>query len=192
MSYGNLVVRVKDEAVVLTEIAGDVELGIDVVLHLVVVAVKMVRGDVGDDGNVRTEVADVVKLEAGDLKHIVVKVLGSHLIGIALADISAKANVEASILEEVVDEGGSGGLAVGSGDADLLCRVVAACKFNLGDDGDAVLLHLLHHGHGAGDAGGFHHLIGIKDEFLRMLTLLKGNVPLAEGIGITFLDLSLV
>ena len=63
VTHGDGVVGVEDKAVVLAEVAGNVELGVDVVLHLVVVAVKMVRGDVCYDGDVRAEVTDVVQLE---------------------------------------------------------------------------------------------------------------------------------
>ena len=118
--------------------------------------------------------------------------LGSNLICIALADISAKAHVESCVLQQVVDEGSGGGFSVGAGDADLLCRVVAACKFNLGDNGDAVFLHLLHHGNCSRDARGLHHFIGTEDKLLRVLSLLEGDVPLLEGFYIGILDLSLV
>ena len=69
-----------------------------VVLHLVVVAVQVVRGDVRDDGDVRLEVVHVVQLEAADLQHVVVEVLGRDLVGVGLADVAAEAHVQAGVL----------------------------------------------------------------------------------------------
>lgn len=118
--------------------------------------------------------------------------LGGHLVGVALADIAAQAHVQSRVLQQIVDEAGGGSLAVGAGDANLLGTVEAAGELNLAHHADALLANLLHHGHGTRDAGALHHLIGIQDKLLRMLPLLKGNVPLPQGIGITVLDLSLV
>ena len=81
----------------------------------------MVRCDVGDDRNIRLEVIYVVKLEAAELEHVDVMLLGSHLVSIALSYVSAKTHVEASVLEKVVDQGSCGCLSVASGDANLLC-----------------------------------------------------------------------
>ena len=118
--------------------------------------------------------------------------LGRYLVSVAFADIAAQAHVEAGVLQQVVDERGGGGFAVGSGDANLLCAVVAARKFNLGHHADAFFADFLHHGYGTRDAGALDHLIRIEDEFLRVLPLFEGNLPLPELCGIRFLDLPLV
>ena len=131
MADGDGVVGVEDEAVILREVAGNVELGGHVVFHFVVVAVQMVRGNVGYDGNVRTEIINVVQLETADFQYIIIKVLGSHLIGVAFADIAAQSYVESCVFQEVINEGGGGGFSVGAGDADFLRGVVAAGEFYL-------------------------------------------------------------
>ena len=65
------VVGVEDEAVLGAEVACDAELGLGVFLEAVVVTVQVVRRDVGDDGDVRTEVIGVVQLETADFQDIV-------------------------------------------------------------------------------------------------------------------------
>ena len=89
LADGDGVVGVEDKAVLGTEVARDAELRPGVVLEFVVVAVEVVRGDVGDDGDVRTEIVGVVQLEAADLKYLVVVMLGRDLEGVALADVAA-------------------------------------------------------------------------------------------------------
>ena len=64
----------------------------------------MVRSDVGDDGYVCLEVVYIVKLEAAELEHVDVVLLGSHLICIALSYVSAETYIEAGVLEEMVDQ----------------------------------------------------------------------------------------
>ena len=103
MADGDGIVRVEDEAVVRTQVPGDVELRCHIVLDIVVVAVEMVWGDVGDDGDVRAEIVNVVKLETGDFQDVVVEMLGRYLIRIGFADVSAKAHVEACVLHQVID-----------------------------------------------------------------------------------------
>ena len=124
--HRNLVVRAEDEAVLRVHVAGDAELCLHVVLHLVVVAVEMVWGYVCDDGDVRLEVIHVVELEAAEFQNIDVEVFGRHLIGVALADVASEPDVQSGLLQKVVDERGCRCLAVASGDADFACLVVAS------------------------------------------------------------------
>ena len=176
----------------LSKILGDVELRGHVVLHLVVVAVQVVRGDVGDDGDVRLEIIHVVQLEAADFQDIVIEMLGRDLIGVGLADVAAEAHVQAGVLQQVVDQGRGRGLAVGAGDADLLRGVEAARELDLGHDVRALLPELPHQGNGARDARGLDDLVGVEDQALRVVALLEGDFPLLEFIDILLLDLSLV
>ena len=128
---GNLVIRAEDEAVVCLHILGDAELGVDVVLHIVAVAVQMVGGDVQQYGDVGFEVVHSVELEAADLEDIDVVVLGSDLQGVTLADVSAQSGVHPGFLEQVVDKGRGSGLAVAAGDAYFLRIVVPSGEFYL-------------------------------------------------------------
>ena len=157
-----------------------------------VVAVEVVGGDVGDDGDVRPEVVGVVQLEAADLQHVVVVLLGRDLQGVALADVAAQARVETGLPEEVVDQGGGGRLAVRAGHADLLRAVVARREFDLGDDVRPLLAQGLDHGRRAGNAGALDDLVRIEDLLGRVPALLEGDVPLLQRGEVLVLDLPVV
>ena len=64
LSLDDGVVVPEDEGIVLSEVLRDAHLGVDIVLHLEVVAVEVVRRDVHENGNVGLEVVHVVELEA--------------------------------------------------------------------------------------------------------------------------------
>ena len=85
----------------------------------------MVRSDIGDNGNVRTEIIHVVKLETTYFEHVIVIVAGCHLICVALAYVAAEARVEPGFLEQIVYKGSSCRLSVGSGDADFFRIVIS-------------------------------------------------------------------
>ena len=91
-----------------------------------VVTVKMVGSDVCDDRYVRMEIVAVVKLETADFQHVIVKMLGGHLVSVAFADVASQAHIQPSALKQVIDQGGSGRLSVTSGNTNLLGAVVAS------------------------------------------------------------------
>ena len=64
----------------------------------------MVRSDVGDYGDVCLEIIYIVKLETAEFEYINIEFLSSHLICITLTDVTAKTDIQASLLEQVVDE----------------------------------------------------------------------------------------
>ena len=64
----------------------------------------MVWGDVGDDGDVCLEIIYVVKLETAEFEYIDVVLLGSYLVCVAFADVSAKTYIQTSLLKKVIDE----------------------------------------------------------------------------------------
>ena len=192
MGDGDGVVAVEDEAVLGTQVPGDAELALHVVLELVVVAVQMVRGDVGDNGDVGPEGIAAVELEAADFQHVVVVLLGCHLKGVALADVAAKAHVEACVLQQVVDERGGGGLAVGTGYADLFGVVVAPCELDFGDHRSALGDEFLNQRSAVGNARALHYLVGREHLALGVAALFVGDVPFAEHCRIFFLDLPVV
>ncbi len=189
---GDCVVRIKNEAVFLAEVAGDAEFGLHVVFHLVVVTVQVVGRNVGDDGDIGPEIIAVVQLEAADFQDIIIEMFRGYLVGVALADVAAQPHVQACVLQQVVDQGSGRGLAVAAGDADFLRGVVPARKFDLGNDMRTLLLQLAHHRGRAGDAGAFYNLVGVEDEFLGMLSLLEGNLPFAQFVRIFRIDGSLI
>ena len=89
MADGDFVIIVEDEAVLRGKILHKAEFSLDVVLHLVFIAVEMVRRNVGDYGDVRLELVAVVQLEAADFQNVIVMVGGGNLVGVALLDIPA-------------------------------------------------------------------------------------------------------
>ena len=187
-----LVVRVEDKAVFRTEVANYPEFRLHVILHLVVVPVEVVRGDVCDYRDVGTEVIAVVQLETAYFQYVIVVLLGGHLISVAHSDIASQTYVEACLLEQVVDQGSSRGLSVGSGNTDLLGRIVTACELDFGDYSDSFLFDLLHHRNGRRYARALDDLVGIQNQFLSMLTLLERDIPFLESLDILPVYLSLV
>ena len=177
---GDLVVRAEDKAVVIRHIAGDAELRLDIVLHLVVVPVQMVRRDVGDYGYVGLEVIYVVQLEAAELQYIDVVLFCRYLIGVALSDVAAESYIKAGLHQKVIDQRCGSGLSVASGDAYLLRSVISPCEFDLRDDVDAAVGYLLHHRSLRRYSRALHHLVRIEDEVFRMLSLLVRDLPLVE------------
>ena len=145
MLDGNLVIGVEDEAVLRPEVACNLELGLDVVLHLVVVTVEMVRGYIRYDSDIGAEFVSIIELETADYQHIVVVLLGSDLHCVALADVAAESYVEAGFGQQVVYQRGRRGLAVRSGDADLLCTVEARGEFYFAHDVGALVGELAHY-----------------------------------------------
>ena len=72
----------------------------------------MVGRDVHQYSDVGTEVVHVVELERTELNHVVVVLFSGHLQGKATAYVASKAHVETGTLQDVVDERGSGSLAI--------------------------------------------------------------------------------
>src|SRR5690606_11353100 len=85
---GERVVRTIDEQVFRPLITDDPELGINVVLQLIFIAVKMIRRDVKQHGYVGTEMLHIVKHETTDLQHVIIMLFICHLEGKAFADIA--------------------------------------------------------------------------------------------------------
>ena len=192
MSYRHGIVGVEDEAVIRSEVAYDAELGFHIVLKIVVVPVQMVRSDVGDDCDVGPEIEASVQLETADFQNIVVVVLGCYLKGVALANVASQAYIESCLLQEIVDEGSSGGLAVGPGDADFLRGVITRRELDFGYDVCPLCFKLFHNGNGVGNTRALDYLICAQYEFLSMAALLIGNLPTVEDIPVFLLDFPVV
>ena len=91
-----------DERVVFCLVLENAELCVHIILHLIVVAVKMVGSDGEQHGDVGFEVIHVVKLETAQLNHIDIVVGCRHLICEACPHVSSQAHVQAGVLEDVV------------------------------------------------------------------------------------------
>ena len=164
-----------DEVVVFGLVLEDAEFGGHVVLHLVVVAVEVVGGDVHDHGDVCLELIHVFKLEAGELDDVGGMGVFRHLERKALADVSGEAHVDSRLAEDMVGQEGSGGLAVGSGDADHARVGESGCELDLGEHGYPLLGDFLHHGGVRGYAGAFDHDGSVEDFIFGMTALLIGD-----------------
>ena len=147
----DLVLIAKDSAAGLLLVEQDVPLGVDVLLHILVV-VEVVGGHVGDDRNVGAGVhAD--QLEAGQLYHS--HILRGHLRQHGqqcCADIAAQVHLAACGLVELGDKGGGGGLAVRTGHGHDLARAELEEQLHLAGD------------HGAGGHGVLQRLLEIAHE----------------------------
>ena len=103
-------------------------------------AVEMVGRDVEQDGDVAIEAEGQVDLVAAEFEDINAVFRERLLRQDGQADVAAEAGVAAGVGENMVDESGGGGFAVGAGDADDLVRRQAGARlrkeFDVADDGD--------------------------------------------------------
>ena len=120
----------------------------------------MVGRQVDDGGDVRTETVDVDELVVGDLEgDVVVALLHEALFHDDLtqrdADVAAQVGFSGErFVQDLVDEGGRGGLSVRARDGDVVLRLRdLERQFDLGDDRDAVQGQCLHEGAAVGDTG---------------------------------------
>ena len=128
-----------DEEILLGLVLQDAELGGHVVLHLMVVAVHVVGRDVHYHGHVGLEVVHVLQLERAEFDYVHVVVLAGHLQRQALAYVAGQSDVHARLTQNVIGEQGSGGLAVGAGDAHHLGVGVSAGELYLAQYGCPLL-----------------------------------------------------
>ena len=192
MSYGYLVVGVEYEAVLWAQVAGYPELGPYVVLHIVVVAVQMVRRDVSYDGDVRAEVIASVQLKAADFQNVVVVFLGRHLECVAFSYVSSQSHVQTRLLEQVVDERCSGGLAVRPRYAYFLRVVIARRELDFGNYRGVQGLELFDDGYARRNAWTLYNLVGRENFLLRVTAFLIIDSPFVEGFLIFRLYLPVV
>ena len=176
LSLNDGVVLPEDESVFVGLITDDAELGIDIILHLILVAVKMVGGDIEHHGYVSLELIHVFKLKTAQLNHIHVVMVTSHLKGETLADITGKSHVDTGILKNMVSEQCGSGLTVATGDAHHLSIGITPGKFNFGNNRNPLCKHFLHDGHGWSHSGALYYFISVKDKLLSVSAILKGNV----------------
>ena len=159
----------------------DVPLGVDVLLHILVV-VQMVGGNVGDHRDLRALV-HTDQLEAGQLhnRHILRSHLGQHGQQSG-ADVATQVHLAASGLIELGDEGGGGGLAVGAGHAHDLTGAEIKEKLHLaGDHGTrrhSVLQGLFKIAH---KAGGTHDDVPAFEAFEVVFAQAQVNAQLPDG-----------
>ena len=114
----------------------------------------MVGGQVGDHGDVRAGVHGH-QLEGGQLQHRqVVRLDGLDVRQEGTADVAAQMDVIACRFQELGDDGGGGGLAIGAGHGDGLAGADVEEHFHLRGDDCSVGLGLRKGGDVRPDAGG--------------------------------------
>jgi hypothetical protein len=161
-------------------VAEDTELGVNILLEVVMVTVKMIRGDVGEDGDVGTEVEHVVELETGQFNDVVSVRRFSNLKREAMSDVAGEPTVEAGRGKEMVSKEGGGGFAVTTGDADHVCIGVPGSELNFGNDRDMSGENVLDDGSFVGNTGAFDDFVGVEDVGVGVLPFLEGDAPLGE------------
>ncbi len=187
-SLHDRVVVPENEGIVLRLVASDSHLRINIVLHLVVVAVQMVGRDVHQNGNVRTEVVHVIQLETRQLYHIVVEMLLCHLQCQASADVASQAHVIACLLQDVVDEGRCRRLTIRTSNANHLRICVASSKFYFRNHMDTLLSDFHHHRCRVGNTWTLHHLVRIQNQFFCVMSFLPSNAMLIKLFLVFVLD----
>ncbi|OAV74510.1 hypothetical protein Barb7_01987 [Bacteroidales bacterium Barb7] len=176
------VVIPEDESIGVGLVLEDAEFGVRIVLHLVIISVQMVGGDIQQDGDVGFEVVHIVQLKAAQLNHINCVRVFRHLQGKAVAYVSGKTNVRTRLLQYMIDEHGGGCFAVASGDANHLRAGISSGKFNLGYNRNAFFFQPLDNGSLVGDTGTFNYFISIQYSRFRMLPLFPKDTPCIQHI----------
>ena len=124
------VVIPEDESIVRGLVLGNAEFSVDVILHTVVVAIKMVRSDVHQYGDVRTEVIHIIQLERAKFDNIVIVVIFGYLQSKAFADVACQTYVQTCAFENMVDQGSRCGLPVRTCNTDHFGISIASGKLN--------------------------------------------------------------
>ena len=104
-----------------------------VVLHLVVVAVEVVGGDVEQHGYVGFEVIHVVELETAEFHYVDIVRLACYLVCQRISYVAGQPGVDSGVGQYVVCQHGGGGFAVAACDTHHLGVGVSACQFYLAD-----------------------------------------------------------
>ena len=163
------------------------QLGPHIQLHLVLIAVQVVRGDIGDHRDMRVEAPDPVELETAYLQHIILSGFPHYLQGETVADIARQAHIQPPFPEQVVGEHGRGGLPVASRDGDQGGLREPAAELDLRDHRDARLPHLHEQRHGIGDPGALHAQVGLQQARLRVAPFFPFNASLFKNVPVLFL-----
>ena len=181
-----------DESILCRLVTRDAELGIHVVLEFIIVAVQVVRRDVQQDGDVGFEVIHVIQLERTEFNHIVVVIFMRHLQRQGITDVSCQTDIESGLSQDIEDEGGRRGFSVRTGNANHLRMCVARSELNLRDDGCLLCHQFLNQRCRRRDTRRFHHLVGIQDQVLRMLSVFPCYAVLIQQCAVWLRDRSAV
>ena len=124
------VVIPEDEGIVRCLVLCNAEFGINVILHTVVVAVQMIRCDIHQYGDIRTEVIHIVQLERTQFDDIIVMMIFGYLQSKALANVACQTYIQTCTLENMVNQGSGGCFSVRTGDTNHFGISIASGKLN--------------------------------------------------------------
>ena len=182
------VVIPEDESIVRGLVLGNAEFSVDVILHTVVVAIKMVRSDVHQYGDVRTKVIHIIQLERAKFDNIIVMVIFGYLQSKTFADVACQTYVQTCAFENVVDQGSRCSLSVRTCNTDHFGISIASGKLNLGDHRCALSFQFQDDWGIIRDTGAFDNLVGIQNELFGMVSFFPGNMMAVEKFLIFVLD----
>ena len=111
-----------------------------------------------------------------------------HLQGIGAADVAGQAHIHAPALHDVIDESRGGRLAVAARDADGLAAGILTGKFQLCQNGCALLYEALHDGRRVRNAGALDHGVGRENLFLGVVPFFPTELVLVQCPLILFLN----
>ena len=102
-AYGLGVISAIDKVILGCHVPRNAKFRFDIVLHLVLVSIQMVRGDVGKNRYIRLEFVHSIQLETTQFQYIVVVIASGYLISVTKSDVSPKSHIVTCILEYEVD-----------------------------------------------------------------------------------------
>ena len=121
------------------------------------------------------ERGNIVQLKTTDFQYIIFLRLLSYQAGKAVPYIPSYCHREACLFEQVVYQGGRGGLAIATCDSNNLRIGIARGKFYLGDNLNTFCLGLLYDRHFMRNPRAFDNAIGREDFAFGMLAFLPAN-----------------
>ena len=170
----------------------DAELGADIKLHGVLVAIQVVRGNIGDYRYMRVESPDPVELETAYLQYVVLPGFPGYLQGKTVPDIPSESHIQTSFLQQVVREQCGGGLAVAPGDRDQDGVGKPTPEFDFRDDRDTRLPQLHHQGGRIRNARTLYAQVCLQEPAGRMSAFFPVNASLYKNVFISFFYRALV
>ncbi len=174
----------------------DAEFGPGVEVHLVLVAVEVVGGNVEQHRHLRAEFLNIFQLETADFQYVH-KVFDSlvfqHQSGKTVSHIAAHAHIQTGGFQQVVREHRGGCFSVGTCDGhDRAFSGMPKAEFDFADDRNAFGPNRPHYFRFFRYSGAFDHLRGFQDFFQRMLSGLKRNSRIFQRSLIFRFDRTLV
>ena len=186
--FDNRVVIPIDEGILRSLILYNAHLGIHIVLHLEIVTIQMVRGDIQQNGHIGTEIIHIVQLKRRQFNDVVFMRIFSNLQSQRVSDIASQTGIITSLLEDMVDKTSRCGLTIRTRNTDHLRVGIAPGKLYLTDDMDTLLLDFDNHRSSVGNTRTLDYLIGIQNLFFRMMAFLPTNLVVIHQLFILVVD----